>query len=292
MENQDSHGRAKLVASIVLLVVIGASLIGAVYLRTNSTPASKSASTTTSQSTKTQSPTYYSVVSPLGVQLQVKLSSTATPQGSPLTAQVSLVNTLATNVSLAADYSANPNIANWDNYDTLCGLSSVDDTFGFALFQGNYAAGNFSQAGTPLSAHSTRGNDLPEQILQPGVRPERAVRSREPCCHPLDQLLIQQRLQGADRQDAGECHDRNLHHFSLQGERHDVRERGHYNVQRDGARVGVRLRGCERPDWLLDAACQRHLRGDRQRLEQHDHCKPKFGLSELFPPVLSRALTR
>ena len=168
MENQDSHGRAKLVASIVLLVVIGASLIGAVYLRTNSTPASKSASTTTSQSTKTQSPTYYSVVSPLGVQLQVKLSSTATPQGSPLTAQVSLVNTLATNVSLAADYSANPNIANWDNYDTLCGLSSVDDTFGFALFQGNYAAGNFSQAGTPLSLTPPVATTCPNRFYNQG----------------------------------------------------------------------------------------------------------------------------
>jgi len=38
MENQESRSHAKLVASILLLVVIAASLIGAVYLRTNSTP--------------------------------------------------------------------------------------------------------------------------------------------------------------------------------------------------------------------------------------------------------------
>ena len=150
MEHQESRSRARLVASIVLVLLIGASLVGAAYLRSGSTRASTSTSTSTSQTTSTQSQTFNSAVSPAGLQLQVKLNATAASIGSPLTAQVSLVNTLSTNVSLAADYSANPNIANWDNYDTLCGLSSVDDTFGFALFQGNFAAGNFSKAGTPL----------------------------------------------------------------------------------------------------------------------------------------------
>ena len=149
MENQP-RSRARLAVSIILVVLIAASLIAAAHLRTNSSSASTRASTTTSQSTATQSQTYYSAVSPSGLQLLVRLNAIAMQQGSPPRVQVSLVNTLATNVSLAPNYSANPNIANWDNYDTLCGLSQVDNTFGFALFQGNYAAGNFTQAGTPM----------------------------------------------------------------------------------------------------------------------------------------------
>jgi hypothetical protein len=56
MENQEPRSRAKLAASVVLLVVIGASLIAAAYLRTNSTPTSTSTSTTKgSQSAKSSS---------------------------------------------------------------------------------------------------------------------------------------------------------------------------------------------------------------------------------------------
>jgi hypothetical protein len=56
MENQESHSHAKLAASIVLLVVIGASLVGAQYLRTNSASPRTSTSASASQSTTT-SPT-------------------------------------------------------------------------------------------------------------------------------------------------------------------------------------------------------------------------------------------
>ena len=57
MENQEPRSRARLAASVVLLVVIGASLIAAVYLRTNSTPASTNTSTTTSIQSATSSST-------------------------------------------------------------------------------------------------------------------------------------------------------------------------------------------------------------------------------------------
>ncbi len=51
MENQDPRSHVRLVASIVLLVVIGASLIGAAYLRTNPAAVSTSTITTTKLST-------------------------------------------------------------------------------------------------------------------------------------------------------------------------------------------------------------------------------------------------
>jgi hypothetical protein len=111
------------------------------------TTSSGGSSTTYSSSTAS---TTSSVTSASGLRLLITLNATAVEAGSPLMAQVSLFNTLPESLSLSANYSANPNIANWDLYDTLCGLSSVGDTFGFALFQGNYAAGNLSQAGTPM----------------------------------------------------------------------------------------------------------------------------------------------
>ena len=55
MENRKLRSHARLAASVVLVVVIGASLIAAAYLRTNSTPASASTSTTTSSQSATSS---------------------------------------------------------------------------------------------------------------------------------------------------------------------------------------------------------------------------------------------
>ncbi len=55
MDNQEPRSRARLAASVVLLVVIGASLIAAAYLRTSQTPTSTSTSTTSSQSATSSS---------------------------------------------------------------------------------------------------------------------------------------------------------------------------------------------------------------------------------------------
>ena len=49
MDNKEPRSRARLAASVVLLVVIGASLVAAAYLRTTPTPTSTSTSTTSSQ---------------------------------------------------------------------------------------------------------------------------------------------------------------------------------------------------------------------------------------------------
>jgi len=55
MDSQKPRSRTKLAVSIVLVVVIGASLIGAAYLRTNSPSVNKSTSATASRSTSSQS---------------------------------------------------------------------------------------------------------------------------------------------------------------------------------------------------------------------------------------------
>ena len=97
-----------------------------------------------------QSTIFYSNVSSDGLQLQIRLNSTEIHVGGALTGQVSLFNTLGTNVSLTPNFSANPNIIKWDYVDSICGLSPVDHMFGYALFQGHYTPGNVSEAGEPL----------------------------------------------------------------------------------------------------------------------------------------------
>ena len=143
------------VVVVAVVIVLAVATIAFVTL-TSQSSTSRSPSTSSTSSTATSSKssggssTTSSTTSASGLSLQITLNDTTVEAGSPLTAQVSLFNTLTGGLSLSANYSANPNIANWDLYDTLCGLSSVGDTFGFALFQGHYAAGNLSQAGSPM----------------------------------------------------------------------------------------------------------------------------------------------
>jgi len=40
--------------------------------------------------------------------------------------------------------------ATWDSYDSECGLSPVEHTFGFAIFRGYYTVANISLVGAPM----------------------------------------------------------------------------------------------------------------------------------------------
>ena len=95
--------------------------------------------------------TFYSGVSPQGLQLQIKLNASEVPQGGALQAHMFLVNTLPESVTLHTDFAANPNIDPWNWDDYLCGMSPVEHTFVFALLQGHYTAANLTQAGAPLT---------------------------------------------------------------------------------------------------------------------------------------------
>jgi hypothetical protein len=146
-------GTGILVALVIVVLVVAAGVSVAYVLGTQpgSTNSASTRSTSTSSSTGSgETSTFYSQVSPAGLQLQIRLNTTEMPQDSGLIAQVSLFNTLSTNLSLTPNFSADAGIVNWDSYDSLCGLTSVDGIFGFALFQGHYAAGNLSQAGAPM----------------------------------------------------------------------------------------------------------------------------------------------
>lgn len=134
-----------LVAAVVTLIVVGTIGFALVSSRSGGTTNSSTSSTSSGGST-----TNYSTTSASGLRLQIQLNATTMQSGSALAAQVTLFNTLTENLSLKPNFSANPNIANWDNYDSLCGLNQAANTFGFALYQEHFAAGNLSQAGTPM----------------------------------------------------------------------------------------------------------------------------------------------
>jgi hypothetical protein len=93
-----------------------------------------------------------------GLRLQITLNATTVQAGSPLTAQVSLFNTLDTNLSLTPDLPANSTnvpakstIGSWNSYDFFCGSNPTWSLAGYALFGGYYSSGNISSAGKPLT---------------------------------------------------------------------------------------------------------------------------------------------
>jgi hypothetical protein len=143
----------KQIAMTVLIIVL---LAVSFYLASMPTapvsffkPSSQSIQATTYTAGE-QPVTFYSNVSPEGLQLEIRLNSTMMQVGGALTAQVYLFNTLGTNVSLTPNFSANPNVIKWDYVDSICGLSPVDHMFGYALFQGHYTPQNISRAIEPL----------------------------------------------------------------------------------------------------------------------------------------------
>ncbi len=68
MENQEPRSHARLAAAVILVVVIGASLIGSLYLRTNSAAVSTSTNTTPPASAGGASPTVLVLHSPAAVE--------------------------------------------------------------------------------------------------------------------------------------------------------------------------------------------------------------------------------
>lgn len=91
---------------------------------------------------------FASPVSPLGLQLQVTLNSSAFLSHGAVRAGVEVLNTLDRNASLPA-VAGSQNLSAWSGYDYVCtdGPSSL---VGFALFQGHLTASNASAAGEPL----------------------------------------------------------------------------------------------------------------------------------------------
>jgi len=159
----------KLIAVAVVAIIL---VVGAVVLVV--TTPTKSGSKTTSLQTGSSSQivgsssatksaqwtTFNSTTSPSGLQVQAWLNSTTLPVGKVISAQVYVFNTLATNVSLTPDFSADAGLVALSS-NNLCRGAGLDAMLNFALYGGRYTAANFSQAGSPLMLDPPVGMSCP-----------------------------------------------------------------------------------------------------------------------------------
>ena len=85
------------------------------------------------------------------LQLRIEMNASAIRPHGAIRAQVILSNPLSSNLTAAVPNSSGSTVSNWSSYDFICGGGSLRSVVSFALFQGDYDAGNFSLAGEPLA---------------------------------------------------------------------------------------------------------------------------------------------
>jgi hypothetical protein len=91
---------------------------------------------------------FVSPTSEQGLQLRVVLNSSVVPTNGTLSAQIALYNTLDKNVSVSV--TEDQEISTWNGGDFLCSFNPSGNLAGFAVFEGDVAATNLSEAGKPL----------------------------------------------------------------------------------------------------------------------------------------------
>lgn len=142
-----SVGAQRAFAVMVVAVIVVVAIVSYTVA-----PGVEVVSSSASSASAAQSSTFYSTTSPLGLRLQAQLNTSTFQSGSVITAQIAVFNTLDQNLSLTPIYTANSTILSWNDYDFFCGASGSPllRMVSYALFQGNFAAANFSLAGSPL----------------------------------------------------------------------------------------------------------------------------------------------
>ena len=148
MDNQEPRSRTRLAASVVLLVVIGASLVAAAYLRTGQTPIIATSTSNTNStssgvgnksSTQTLSSSASGQSTPQGLKLGLDVSTNAT---GALVIAISETNLLdrVNNVTTANDWPyPNTNSLPCGNYNQI--------PFEYAVLQGYYDTSNYTSTG-------------------------------------------------------------------------------------------------------------------------------------------------
>lgn len=147
MAGQREVPRATTVFVLTFLVVVASLGAFSISSRGNSVGTGVASTTGISKASST-SGVDSSTVSPEGLQLQVNLNSSSAASHGSVAAQVRLVNTLDRNVTLTVE--RNQNITTWNQDDFVCGHNPSDSLVGFAVYQGDFSAGNVSVAPAPL----------------------------------------------------------------------------------------------------------------------------------------------
>jgi hypothetical protein len=134
---------------IVVLILIGATVARFLEIRGIDTTRTTTFSTTPTSTTSSDgSLVFASPTSEQGLQLRVVLNSSVVPTNGTLGAQIALYNTLDKNVSVSV--TEDQQISAWNGGDFLCGSNPSGNLAGFAVFKGDVAATNLSEAGQPL----------------------------------------------------------------------------------------------------------------------------------------------
>lgn len=132
------------IAAVVVVVLL--TSFAAIEINNILSPAA-----TVSKSSQSPPPSYYSITTPSGLKLDMKLNATTIAVGSALGAQISFFNPLNHNLSVSAmNDLSNTTIAAWTSDDFVCDGNSLNALAAYALFQGSYSTQNVSSAGTPL----------------------------------------------------------------------------------------------------------------------------------------------
>jgi hypothetical protein len=137
--------------AVVAIILVAGALVLVLFAPPKSGPKTSSLQTGSSSPSSTASAQwtiFNSTTSPGGLQVQAWLNSTIVPVGRVLSAQVYMFNTLATNITLTPDFSADAVLAALSA--NSCQGAGLDAMLNFALYQGRYTAANLSQAGAPL----------------------------------------------------------------------------------------------------------------------------------------------
>jgi hypothetical protein len=157
---------------VALTIVFASTTVYESGMRATLTATSTSTVTATNVSTITTtlsegegSLVFISPTSEQGLQLRVVLNSSTIPTNGTLSAQIAMYNTLDENVSVAV--TEDQQMSSWNGGDFLCGFNPSGNLVGFAVFQGDVAATNLSEAGKPLELDPTVFIPCPTEVSYP-----------------------------------------------------------------------------------------------------------------------------
>jgi hypothetical protein len=126
-------------------VALAAIFVGVVTLVALPSQSANEAQPAASSSTNGAPLVFASGIALNGLQLKMVLNATSMRPGGAIFGNVTVVNTSHQNATVQTQQSQN--ITTWDYYNDNC---MWEYFVGYAVFNGHYAAGNISSAGTPL----------------------------------------------------------------------------------------------------------------------------------------------
>lgn len=159
--------------AVVVALIVGAG-IGYSGIAGNAITRTENVTTTTTLTTQPvsyETTTFFSTIDYSGLQLLISLSGDTIRYNGSLVARATLYNFSNRTISLTPDFSANPALLAWGNYNSNCHWAGLAGMINFAVYSGHYAASNLSLADAPLRLVPSVAQGCPNEFyLQSYVR--------------------------------------------------------------------------------------------------------------------------